>query len=201
MLILKNLGHLMAIPIPHHVFLCKYHYVYDKIQTMRKYLPWTNSAVHKICPHCQIDFVCWPYEASWRKYCSFSCRSKNQKRWGGKSIEAAYGYRRIWNGSRYMGEHRYVMEKHLKRPLREDEYVHHINHMRDDNRIENLAILGHAEHTRLHHKGLVKPNSIKGMLDYLKNAPRCGKPITGWYKRPSGSPCQKPVPCPIHRHL
>jgi hypothetical protein len=62
-------------------------------------------------------------------------------------------------GKRHLG--RYVYEHHLvwwrqhgKLPA-DGEVIHHINGDHTDNRIENLTVLTHAEHGRLHNK--VKP--------------------------------------------
>lgn len=52
----------------------------------------------------------------------------------------------------YVAEHRLVMEGHLGRYLTRDEVVHHISQDIDDNRIANLQVMTHAEHTILHNK-------------------------------------------------
>lgn len=49
-----------------------------------------------------------------------------------------------------MMEHRYVMEMHLGRKLTPAEEVHHINLKRDDNRLENLVLVSHDEHEKIH---------------------------------------------------
>lgn len=173
---------------------------------MRKYLPWTKSAVHKICSYCKKPYICWPYEEKRRRYCGLSCRSRDQKRWKGKAIKAHGKYKRIWNGFKYIPEHRFIIEKHIGRKLRKDEIVHHVNHKTGDNRINNLEIMSRGNHTSHHHKGIRKEKSIAGMRRWQQIAPKCGKPIKGWQewngiewiKILSGSPCRKPMPCPMH---
>ena len=44
------------------------------------------------------------------------------------------------------------MEQHIGRPLDSWEHVHHINHDRLDNRIENLELVTAAEHGLRHTK-------------------------------------------------
>lgn len=45
---------------------------------------------------------------------------------------------------------RVVMEEHLGRRLLSTEVVHHINRDPSDDRLENLQVVSHAEHKRIH---------------------------------------------------
>lgn len=47
-------------------------------------------------------------------------------------------------------EHVVNMEQSIGRPLAPNEVVHHVNGIKTDNRLDNLALMDRDEHTRLH---------------------------------------------------
>lgn len=105
-----------------------------------------------------------PRAAEYRAKVSASKRALNAKgehspAWKGGRFTDRKGYIYVRapdhpnaNAVGYVFEHRLVMERVLGRLLAPDEVVHHINGIRDDNRPENLQVMTHVEHMRLHAK-------------------------------------------------
>lgn len=93
-------------------------------------------------------------------FCSVPCQKTFFKTNPPRKAEGFWyenGYRVLWLGNgRFKKEHIHVMERKIGRPLRRDEVVHHVNRVRDDNRLENLQLMTRSEHTSIHRKDEVK---------------------------------------------
>ena len=83
-------------------------------------------------------------------------KCKNIKTWDGYIRVRIYPENPFFVMTDHLGyvcEHRLIMAKHLGRPLKRKEIVHHNNEKRDDNRIENLRLFkGNGDHQKLHSK-------------------------------------------------
>ena len=124
-------------------------------------------AIYKKCIECGKDFYCISSRIKKAKYCSNRCAHKRMvgdehPTWKGGSLSWA-GYKMIYVNGKQVREHRYVLEQHLGRQLRDDEEVHHKNGIKVDNRIENLEILSKSTHAKVSYKS--RKINEKGRFD------------------------------------
>jgi hypothetical protein len=98
---------------------------------------------------------------------------KRSTRWKGGRTKTVHGYIEVQapghplavrNG--YIREHRLIAERHLQATDPSSEFlldgylhpkadVHHVNDVKDDNRLENLAVMWKADHTNHHREALI----------------------------------------------
>lgn len=84
-------------------------------------------------------------------FCDLVCRNKRQSFGSNPELKGGYlnksqGYFYIRVDGKAVLMHRILMERKLARKLRSDEHVHHINGIRNDNRLENLAVVSNRNH-------------------------------------------------------
>jgi len=121
----------------------------------------TYNKKKKTCKICGSPFVPKHPKAP-GLFCSYKCSGLARK----KDIIMRSRYRYIFLPNHphatkqgYFAEHRYIVEKAIGRYLSPKEIIHHINHNKTDNSIDNLMILpSPGKHVMVFHP----PNRLNG---------------------------------------
>ena len=163
--------------------LCKLHY--ERVRKTGDTGPASVMVARNVGVPCSVDgcsrpanckTMCAAHYSRVRKH-GVTGTSLIKRKDGAGSIHPRSGYLLIRDGGRTRHAHRVKMERHIGRKLLPTEDVHHKNGNKLDNRIENLEIMLHSEHSRMH-------NSYAENNDSTKLCPQCGlvKPRAGFHR-------------------
>jgi hypothetical protein len=96
-----------------------------------------------------------------RAYCSKACKKinvsgPNSPFWSGGRRVKHSGHILVYQPehpravARYVPEHRLIVEQDLGRILRKEEFVHHIDCSKTNNRLDNLVVVSNWQHNKAH---------------------------------------------------
>ena len=121
---------------------------------------WKGGKKTRRCEYCKKDISRHSSRFYKRYFCSRECKAEWWKvhivgdahpRWKGGVHKEKGGYLRYGSGKHLKRRvHTVLIEESIGRHIKKGEEVHHINGIRDDNRLENLLLLTHEKHMNLH---------------------------------------------------
>lgn len=139
-----------------------------------KHNSYSDMYIWSACPDCGKERWVRLYRGEPTSIRCNSCsnRGKNNPNWrGGKTkhedgyifvyLESVSPYSMMRNYKGYVFKHRLVMAQHLKRPLTKVEVVHHIDGIKDNNRIENLKLFKNDFEHLAHHRKLKRMENMR----------------------------------------
>lgn len=131
----------------------------------------TKQSRDRVCEYCGKTFQV--KKAIKAKFCSRECVCAKRRNSEKNVTLGKDGYRNIWlsDGSSKK-EHIDIMERHIGRKLYDNEVVHHKDHNRSNNNINNLVLMTKSEHSSLHRREELAlkqmPFNSKNMKSYAK---------------------------------